>query len=371
LDSSDAYDQVLESDQRPLWLPSSNNEELKKIKYLAQKGTASEHEALPSPLSQINDHRVHHPPYRSDDDIFDQGQEGHFRNSFISNSHKSSMSPMVITVPTMVDDNDTVLTSSTSDEQIKDGKAAVARTEEEVIVKPLNVCTNTGSEMQEPISVKVRAMLYSKQQKFPYAQSPKSVLPSDLDTKRSIIDHERKAEQGGTRAANQLLPTYFTPTRCWEVAPKPQPFCNHMKQKGLIAENYTTTSYKDTTGPTHSNLNSHRSNDFEKRHFHGSQVKCAAVEGAQQMRKQASNSPTNPQQQNSTAAMPFKYYAVLSSALKINESLRSRIAYLEKELALVAQIETINGSSPSVTKKKPIQRRYTSRNGWAYHSSAE
>jgi len=213
LDRSDAYDQVLESDQRPLWLLSSNNEEQKMIKYLAQKGTATEHEAFLSPLSQINDCRVHHAPYSSDDDIFHQGQEGHF--CFTSNSHKSSMSPMIITVPTMVDDNDTVLTSSTSDEQMKGGKAAGARTEKEVIVEPLNVCANTDSEMQEPISVKVRAMLYSsKHQKFPYAQSPKSVLPSDLDTRISIVNHERKAEQGGTRAANQRLPTYFTPTRC-------------------------------------------------------------------------------------------------------------------------------------------------------------
>jgi hypothetical protein len=324
--------------------------------------------------------------------------------SVYSKNNSSSISPMVITVPTITtaDDNDTVLTASTTDHfhqqedpvrDLSDKFAAIGNSpSEKRAISPLTISTynirSNGTSQQASNSVRGRARLYDGQRKLLTApvQSPNLVMNFDSEAKSNKLIHHQRSSSQEEESRNSFdrvsapmpkklvaVPTYFTPTRCWEVTPKPQPF-KPLTHKGAAATENGSTKGDDSATRTNSSKSTSSTNEFKERcRERQFEYLKNAASGRHEQKNDLVTPPSTIEQQSEISPtappplLPTEYYAALSSALKINESLRQRIAYLEKELAFARQIETKSGLS----QKKEKQRGYAPRNGWSYHLPSE
>lgn len=326
--------------------------------------------------------------------------------SVYSKNNNSSISPMVITVPaiTAADDNDTVLTASTSDQEdpvrdLSDKFAAIGNSPtEKRAISPLTVSTynirSNGTSQQASVSVRGRARLYDGQRKLLTVpvHSPNLLMNFDSEAKSNKLIHQQRLSSQEEESRNSFdivsapmpkklvaVPTYFTPTRCWEVTPKPQPF-KPLTHKGAAATESGSTKGDDSATRTNSSKSTSSTNEFKERcRERQFEYLKNAPAGRHEQKNELVTPPSTIEQQSEIPPstppplLPTEYYAALSSALKINESLRQRIAYLEKELAFARQIETLdctNGKS-GLSQKNEKLRGYAPRNGWSYHLPSE
>lgn len=327
-------------------------------------------------------------------------------NVSMTNNAKSSISPMVINVPTIntPDDNDTVLTTSTSDQHedlvrdLSNKFASVGGKEKCAASSPpsvsnCNLPSGAVSQQQVPISVRGRARLYDVQRKVTHLDS------GDANNLKKLI-HQKQHQstvaeeevQNGTSSNSDVaktvpktkkqiaVPTYFTPTRCWEVAPKPHPFKPMIQGKCGPATETSSASCGDDNATRTSSSNSSSiigKNEFKERcrerQLEYLKLSTASSSTSQYRLKDditvsepdasaVATLPPPPPPTSPPPLLPTEYYAALSSALKINESLRRRIAYLETELALTRKIESWNDAESGLLKNKETQRSHTLKN---------
>jgi hypothetical protein len=328
------------------------------------------------------------------------------------NNNNTSISPMVINIPTIStpDDNDTVLTTSTSDQHedlVKDLSnkfASVGGKEKRGISSPptISICTNllpneagTQQHTTMPISVRGRAKLYDVQRKVTNldsgegANNAKKLLhqkqqqwtvPEEEVLQNCTTSHNSTSDADPNHPRTKKLisvPTYFTPTRCWEVAPKPQPFKPIIQGKCGVAAETSSASCGDDNATRASSSSISGNNEFKERcrERQLEYLKHSAASNSSHYQRKDRTAvsvpdisldtlpPPPPPTSPPPSLLPTEYYAALSSALKINESLRRRIAYLEKELALTRKIDTRNDTENGLlSRNNETQRSHTPRN---------
>jgi hypothetical protein len=301
-----------------------------------------------------------------------------------TNNNNTSISPMVINVPTIStpDDNDTVLTTSTSDQHedlVRDLSNKFASVGGKASPSTISISTNllpseAGTQQHTtsmPISVRGRAKLYDVQRKVTNLDDGVNNVKKLLQQKQQqwTVPEEKGLQHCATSNSTSdaapnppmskkliSVPTYFTPTRCWEVAPKPQPFKPMIQGQCGVAAETSSASCGDDNATRASSSSISGNNEFKERcrERQLEYLKHSAANNSSRYRRKDRTAVSEPDTSPVTlpppppptspppSLLPTEYYAALSSALKINESLRRRIAYLEKELALTRKIDTRN-----------------------------